>query len=159
MSREKLGKTATVSPFYTPEGGNPVFKNFKSMIEWSPIIPKDQVPSFLEDYQVVRFEGTEPRKVSELVHRLYHTRFTDDHDRSEILPSLQIGETLAILTSDQRIPVAAVTFVERSCAVAIFFLCTSLKFECMGMGSLLLSLLLNEVRSRAVKAATKIVFF
>lgn len=136
-----------------------MFKDFKSMIEWSPIIPKDQVPSFLEDYQVVRFKGTEPRKVSHLVHRLYHTRFLDEHDRSKILPSLRVGETLAILTSDQTIPVAAVTFVERSCAVVIFFLCTSLNFESTGMGSLLLSLLLNEVRSRAVKAATKIVCF
>ena len=61
---------------------------------------------------MTHFIGTEPMEVSHLVHLRFHDQFQDPVDLSMILPSLRIGNTLAVLTPDKGTVVSALRFVE-----------------------------------------------
>jgi hypothetical protein len=122
----------------------PVFKNLGCMMQWHPRIPEDKLPLWLKEYIVTHFIGTEPIEVSHLVHLLFHDQFQDPVDRSMILSSLHIGNTLAVLTPDKGTVVSALMFVEyckEPCNNAIvLFLATDPSFLCIGMASLLLDI-------------------
>ena len=125
----------------------PAFKKLSATMKWHPRLLAGRLPSFLVDYWVVHFRGSDPLPLAKVVDRLYFSVFFNYSDRSMVVPSVVKGETLAILTPDRKIAVAAVTYEARSGCVVIFFLATLNSFECTGMASHLLSLLFHLIRS------------
>ena len=126
----------------------PVFKNMSSMVKWHPRIRKDELPSWLADFAVGHVKGAHPTSQSDAVHHLFFTVFDDLDDCSLMMPAIHKGETIAVFTPNRDIAVSALTFVECSSAVVVFFLATDASYRNIGMASFLLHLLHHKICMR-----------
>jgi hypothetical protein len=136
------------NPFGSTTGT--VYKQFPDMMKWHPRIPKKELPLFLHDYWVVRcIVGDESTPESTALHFLYHCLFDSERDRELILPALRMGESISVFDPNKEEAISSLTFFETEQSAVVFFIGTTNEFQQHGMGSFMLSLLMQTLRSRS----------
>ncbi|KAI2497016.1 hypothetical protein MHU86_17493 [Fragilaria crotonensis] len=119
------------------------------MMKWHHRIPRDQLPTFLQEYRILHFVGREDEyNASDTVYELYHVIFDDHSDRKSLSSCLGKGETLSIWEKEKPTAICAITFVQRENAVLVLFLATKVDYQANGMATFLLSIMHQVVRCR-----------
>jgi hypothetical protein len=127
----------------------PVFKSTVDMMKWHHRIPPDQSPTFLHEYRIAHFAGTEKtHNATDTVYDLYYSIFDSHADRKSLSACLKKGETLTIWEKEKPTAIRAITFVQRENSVLSLFLATWIEYQATGMATFLLRIMHQFVKCR-----------